>query len=377
MPKVLLIVPVSEIGGGETVLLNLVRFRERSDFEYHALIVSDMDGPLGKKFEEYGVPSARVPRGRMGNPLALLSALSAIRREIQRLAPDVVIANSSQGFLYARWAAGGRRPMALYFMSMPQPVLWRNNPLDVLARLSPPAAIFAASQAIGRALESCGFKHVSTVYHGAPEPIVIPEQRVALDRRLLTMGIPANAPLVLMPGRLQRWKGQLVFVRAFAALAREFPNAHAVCLGEALFGRDADFRDELKSEIQRLSLEGRMHMPGHDTIAPWLQRAACVVHASTEPDAFPNVCIEALASHRALITNSACGVAEILTPGQDAWVLPPSDVGALSAAIGEVMSNPAAATLVAAAGYRRYLEHCTPPQMVRPIEQRLAELARH
>ena len=178
-----------------------------------------------------------------------------------------------------------------------------------------------------------------------------------------------------MPGRLQRWKGQLVFVRAFAEVARAYPHAHGICLGGTLFGREAGFRDELLSEIQRLGLETRIHLPGQEPIAPWLQRAACVVHASIQPDAFPNVCIEALASRRALITNTACGVAEILVHGRDAWVVGPDDAGALGRAISEALGDARLATRIAEAGYLRYTEHCTPPQMVRPIESKLSALA--
>ena len=50
------------------------------------------------------------------------------------------------------------------------------------------------------------------------------------------------------------------------------------------------------------------------------------------------------------------------------------DIDALSAAIGEVLSDPARALLVADAGYRRYAEHCTPSHMVQPIERELCAL---
>jgi glycosyltransferase involved in cell wall biosynthesis len=375
VPKVLLVSPVGDIGGGEVVLLNLVRFRERQDLEYAALIISDSGGPLAAAFDECGVPSARVARGRMANPFGLRSTLAAIRGEIDRLKPDVVLANSSQGYLYARWAAGSRQPTALYFMSVPDAVLWRNGILEILARWSPPDALLAASAAIQRGLEGCGFREVSMVHHGVPEPVARPGERAAVDARLGKMGVSPRAPMVLMPGRLQRWKGQMVFVRAFAEVARACPDAHGVCLGDALFGRETGFRDELHAEIRRLGLEGRMHLPGQDAIAPWLERAACVIHASTQPDAFPNVCIEALASRRPLITNTACGVAEILIAGRDAWVVPPSDEAALSGAIIDALRDRRRAAAVAEAGYRAYQEHCTPSHMVRPIERVLVDLA--
>jgi glycosyltransferase involved in cell wall biosynthesis len=286
--------------------------------------------------------------------------------------PDVLLANSSQGFLYARWAAGRRVPAALYFMSVPDDGSFA--PLDGLVGRTPPNKIFAASNVIKRALERRGMSNVLTVYHGAPEPIATPDGRATIAQRLKELRIPEDARLVLLPGRLQRWKGQLAFVRAFAAVAEAFPVAHGVILGGALFGREQDFKEELEREIRRLHLERRVHLAGHDAIAPWLERAACVVHASIVPDAFPNVCIEALAARRPLVTNSECGIAEILTAGEDAWVVPPRNIDALSAAIRDVLSDPARAGHTAESGYRQYAAHCTPSHMVRPIERELCAL---
>ena len=373
MPKVLIVFPVNEVGGGEHVLLNLVHFRERRDLDYSALIVSDADGPLNDALAKLGVPQVRVPRGRMRNPLSLVNALREARRAIRRIRPDVLLTNSSQGYLYARWAAGGRVPGALYFMSVP--ANGRSSPLDALAWWTPPDAVFAASNAIKHALQKRRVDHVSTVYHGAPELGATPDQRAALARRLDQLAIPQQARIVLMPGRLQRWKGQLAFVRAFAPIAGAFSDAHGVVLGSALFGHDAGFEKELEAEIQRLGLRERVHLAGHDEVAPWLERAACIVHASLTPDAFPNVCIEALAARRPLITNTECGVAEILTPGTDASIVPPRDVDALSAAIRDILADPVRAARIADEGYRRYAEYCTPSHMVQPIEKELCALS--
>lgn len=372
MPKVLLVFPVSEIGGGENVLLNLVRFRERADIDYSALILSDVDGPLRGALTELGVPHVTIPRGRMRRPLALVRALRAARKEISRAGSDVLLSNSSQGYLYARWASAGRVAGALYFMSVP--AHGTAPALDAAVWRMPPDRIFAASETIKRALEQRGMTNVCTVYHGVPEPSTTPEQRHQLAGRLGTMGIPPDARIVLMPGRLQRWKGQLAFVRAFAPVAAAHSGVHGVILGGALFGRENEFTHELAAEICRLRLETRVHLAGHDAIAPWLERASCVVHASQAPDAFPNVCIEALAAHRPLITNTECGVAEILTHGRDAWVVRPRDDEALSRAMCDVLNDPHGAERIAEAGYETYTRRCTPSHMVRPIEAALCAL---
>ena len=372
MSRVLVVFPVSDVGGGENVMLNLIRFRERRDLDYTALIVSDQDGPLNDSLTSLGVPHVRVARGRMRNPLSVIRAIAGIRRAIWQLRPDVLLSNSSQGFLYARWAAGNRVPTALYFMSVPQN--GRLSPLDALVTRAPPNTVFAASNAIKHALEQRGLRNVSTIRHGAAEPAATADGRAATARRLEQLGIPADARIVLMPGRLQRWKGQGAFVQAFALIAAEVPDVYAVILGETMFGHEQDFKAELEDEIRRLGLEKRIYLAGHAAIAPWLERSACVVHASLSPDAFPNVCIEALAARRPLVTNTECGIAEILAAGTDALVVPPRSIDALSAAIRDVLADSARAARIADAGYRQYAAHCTPSHMVRPIERLLCAL---
>jgi hypothetical protein len=55
-------------------------------------------------------------------------------------------------------------------------------------------------------------------------------------------------------------------------------------------------------------------------VAPWLDRAAIVVHASLTAD-LPECLHRALASKRALVTNTLAGTSEILENGRDAMVV--------------------------------------------------------
>jgi glycosyltransferase involved in cell wall biosynthesis len=196
-----------------------------------------------------------------------------------------------------------------------------------------------------------------------------------VDHELAERGVPRNAPVVLMPGRLQAWKGQRLFLQAFADVHAAHPGAHAVCLGSALFGLDPDYPRQLADDVRKRGLDSHFHLVPHQSVAPWLDRAAIVVHASLTADAFPNVCIEALASKRALVTNTLAGTSEILDNGRDAMVVPAVDVAALSSAIRDLLDNRAQREQIAEAGYRTYLRTCTPEHMVDAIESSLIDVA--
>jgi glycosyltransferase involved in cell wall biosynthesis len=191
---------------------------------------------------------------------------------------------------------------------------------------------------------------------------------------LAQQGVSPDDPVILLPARLQPWKGQHVLLAALPAVLQACPQAHAVLLGGTLFGHNQDYPEQLRRTIAALGLTRRVHLLGHQPVRAWLERASVVVHCSTGPDPFPNVCIEALAAERPLITNTLSGTAEILSDGVDALVVEPNNPGALSQALVTLLTRPAAAAAMAARGHQRYLATCTPSHMVRPIEAALTSL---
>jgi glycosyltransferase involved in cell wall biosynthesis len=351
-----------------------MRFSRRMAHE--ALLISDADGDLGRELTTLGIPWSRVPRGRMRNPSAVWRTCSAVRSCLIERAPDVFLSNSAQGFLYGRLASIGLHvPGALYQMSVPNRRWWYNGPLDWFTAAGKPDLVLAASNTIRRRVERWTGGAAHTVYHGTSIPTSDPAEveRVALE--LSRRGVGADAPVVLMPGRLQAWKGQRLFLEAFAGVLSEFPAAHAVCLGSALFDLEPDYPAQLAAEVRQRGMEKNFHLLPHQRIAPWLARATVVVHASLSADAFPNVCIEALACSRPLVTNTLAGTAEVVAHGKEAMVVPPRNAAALADAIRALLRDPKKRDDIAEAGHRRYLQTCTTRHMVEAVELSLFDLA--
>lgn len=148
-------------------------------------------------------------------------------------------------------------------------------------------------------------------------------------------GVPAEAPLILLPGRLTRWKGQGVLVAALARL----PGAHAVLAGDAQ-GR-AGYVAELRAEAARLGVAERVHLPGHVADMPAALRAAdVVVHASTAPEGFGRTVVEAQMMGRPVVATDLGGPRETVRHGETGWLVPPGDAAALAAALAEVLALP-------------------------------------
>jgi glycosyltransferase involved in cell wall biosynthesis len=152
--------------------------------------------------------------------------------------------------------------------------------------------------------------------------------------------LPDNAQTVLLPGRLTRWKGQLVFIEALARLGR--PDVHGVILGAG----DAGYRQELEKAVAASGGDATFRFIDDcaDMAAAYML-ADVVVSASTQPEGFGRVIIEAQAMGRPVIATAHGGAQETIIPGETGWLVPPGDAAALAGALAQVLDQDAAARL--------------------------------
>ena len=147
-------------------------------------------------------------------------------------------------------------------------------------------------------------------------------------------GAMANDIVLLLPGRLTRWKGQLVLIEALADLKRNggIGNIRAVLAGDAQ-GRHS-YEKELDAAIAAADIDGVVHISGHvgDMATAYLA-ADVVISASTEPEGFGRVAAEAGAMARPVIATDHGGARETVLPDISGLLTPPGDAGALRAAI--------------------------------------------
>ncbi len=188
-------------------------------------------------------------------------------------------------------------------------------------------------------------EHIIREHGTSPETIVViprgvdmamfnPDRIVksdAIDRRA-TWGVAEGDTLILLPGRLTRWKGQAVAIEALFHLPLD---THLVLLGDPQ-GRD-DYVAELRQQAEELNIAHRVHIPGHDTnVAVAYSAADIVICPSTDPEAFGRTAAEAQAMSRPVIAADHGGAVEVVVDGVTGWRTPPGDAKALAEAIGRV-----------------------------------------
>jgi glycosyltransferase involved in cell wall biosynthesis len=190
--------------------------------------------------------------------------------------------------------------------------------------------------------------HVHTVYGVPMSRLRVIHRGADLDHfnpvnvsadRLITQAtrwrLDDGFPLVLLPGRLTRWKGQGVLIEALAKLGRR--DLRCIILGSDQ-GRSG-YRRELEALVVARGLGGIVRLIGHaDDLPAAYMLSDVVVSASTEPEAFGRVLVEAQALGRPVIGTDHGGSRETVLQGETGWLTPPGDADALAEAIDQAVS---------------------------------------
>lgn len=149
--------------------------------------------------------------------------------------------------------------------------------------------------------------------------------------------LPDGASVVMMPARLTRWKGHAVLIEAMRRLVPARPDLFCILIGSDQ-GR-ASYTQELTRLIREKKLEGRVRIVDHcDDMSAAYMLATVVVSASTEPEGFGRVPVEAQAMGRPIVATDHGGARETILRAETGWLVPPRDPKALAQAIDEALS---------------------------------------
>lgn len=161
---------------------------------------------------------------------------------------------------------------------------------------------------------------------------VTPERLVTVSKE---WRIAETARIVMMPGRITRWKGHSVLIEAMSKVQNQ--NAFCVIIGSDQ-GR-TEYREELEQQIKDLDLGGRVRIVNHCNDMPAAYMLSeVVVSASTDPEGFGRVPVEAQAMGRPIIATDHGGAQETIKRGETGWLIPHSDPDTLATAIDEALS---------------------------------------
>ena len=329
---ILQILPALETGGVETTTLEvgsaLIKTGARA-------FVASSGGKMESNFLASGGTAFHLPLHRK-TPWHLLKNTFSLVRLIKREKVDLVHARSRFPAWSAFWAA--RFCRVPFITTFHGTYNFKNKVKKFYNSIMTRGDIIIANSRFTA-------QHMEKIYHVGPQHIRIIPRGVDTDcfdpknfneetrqKQLISWGIDPshNIPVLFLPGRLTSWKGQAIFLKALTYLS----ELHFVAV---LAGDDQGrtyYKHTLEKFIQKEKLEKCVKIVGHcDNMPQALYAATCMISASTDPEAFGRVMIEALAMERPVIATEHGGALEIIEPGETGFLVPPSDSYALAKAI--------------------------------------------
>ncbi|MGB0671240.1 MAG: glycosyltransferase family 4 protein, partial [Rhodospirillales bacterium] len=306
---VLQVLPTLEMGGGGV---------ERGTCEVAGAIVeaggralvASTGGTLEHELRRQGGELIQLPVDSK-NPLVMYKNIERLAEIIRREKVEIVHARSRAPAWSALHAARrtGKHFVTTFHGTYGRQGLFKSTYNSVMGRGERVIAISRFIAGHIRQYYGVPADRIRVIHRGVDlarfDPKVVSAQRVVqlANQWRLTEGLP----IVMLPGRLTRWKGQTIFIEALAKLGRQ--DIRAVIVGSDQ-GR-TDYRQELENLIIRHGLAGVIRLVDHCPDMPAAYMLAdVVVSASTEPEAFGRVVPEAQALGRPVVATDHGGARE-------------------------------------------------------------------
>ncbi len=331
---------VSRLSGGELALFDLLRALRH---EVNAHVVLGEEGPLVQRLREDGVSVEVLPlEPRLRDlrrsdvraagldaraVLALPPYVLQLGRRLRALRPDLVHTNSLKSALYGGLAGRLARVPVVWHLRdrisedyLPASAV---HLVHLAARLLP-SAVVANSRSTLKTLPN--LRHAAVVHN----PVEPPAMAGKAEGAPLTVGIV---------GRLAPWKGQHVFLQAFATAFRG-SEVRGRIVGAALFGEE-EYERTLHESARELGIAQQVEFRGfREDVWSELAEFDVLVHASGVPEPFGRVVLEGMVAGLPVVAANEGGPAELITPAVDGLLVPPGDAAALAAALELLAADP-------------------------------------
>ncbi len=351
--RVLLFVTDFQIGGTERQVVNLARGLQASEFEPQVGCFR-LRGAFLEELRESSVRIAEFPIG----PLWGLAALRSQRKLALYLRQQRIALVHSFGTypnLFALPAARMARVRSVAAIRDTGDHLsaWRRRLQRQACALADRVAANAFAVREHLVAEGYEANRLSVIHNGIDVERFGGTASAARVRAQL--GVPARAPLVAMLARLTGLKGAEYFLQAAALAAQSAPEARFLVVGDGgcLGPGGPDYRGQLEAMAGRLGIGERVVFAGFRTDVPELLQAVTVAVQPSLSEGLSNVVLEAMAAGLPVVATEVGGNGEMVEHGVSGLLVPPRDAGALAAAIGRLLAEPALARSLGAAGRRR------------------------
>lgn len=201
------------------------------------------------------------------------------------------------------------------------------------------ATLIAVSQAVSTALIQLGLPSsvIRTIPNGIP---VARYARTTKPGQVTQTSLDQTLPTVGVIGRFTPWKGQHLALEVAKQCRDQGLPVRFLLVGQA-FNEDQAYEQSLHEFVVHHHLQKLVEFrPFQNDITSTLSQLHILLHASTKPEPFGRVIIEAMAAGVAVIAARNGGVTEILTHNQDGWLAQSGSAESYFQGISTLLTNP-------------------------------------
>lgn len=332
-PVVLQVLPALNTGGVERGTVDVADAVVQAGGE--ALVASE-GGRMVHELQRIGAEHFVLPLASK-NPFVMLRNVGRLRDLIRRRGVDIVHARSRAPAWSALLACRGTeaRFVTTFHGTYNRSAPFKKSYNSVMTR---GVRVIAISHFIAEhmaAVYRLERRRIRIIHRGVDIGIFDPRQVPAA--RVINLAsqwrLPEDMRVIMLPGRLTRWKGHALLIEALARLGTD--QVRCLIVGGEQGGR---YRRELERMVTRLGLERVVQFVGdcHDMPAAYML-ADVVVSASTDPEAFGRVMVEAQAMGKPVVAADHGASEELLLRDETGWLFEPSNPESLAAALETAM----------------------------------------
>jgi len=347
MKNILFLEQFSNVGGGQTVLLNIIKGLDKAKITPYVVIPAkgEFSGQLeALSVKYYVLPIGRYSAGRktvfdaiayfMRSIFLIPATISLIRR----LNIDLVYANAPRTFIWGTVAA----------KITGKPVVWHVH--SIISGFNLIICKLLNNFAVERIL--CISKAVAEPFKNYPKKVRVIYNAIDPDKYLCSnkdrstirseLGIRPDSFVVGYVGQIARWKGVDILVQAAREVLKTAANVKFLFVGDVFYeGRKGElFRDDLIKKTKEWNISDKIIFTGQRNDIPRILSAMDVLAVpSADPEPFSLALIEGMAAGKAVVASSHGGPAEIIHDKVDGRLVEPKDPQKLVKVLLELIDN--------------------------------------
>jgi len=336
----------AELNGAERMLLDLIRGLDRKKFK-PTLIIPEK-GPLGSEAEKARCETQIIPMkwqltGKAGlwkQPFSSLynqHSVSHIMEAALSRKSSIIFSNSAAVF---SGALAARRLGIPHIWSIHEilegnraslfSIMGTKRLARMIGNLS--CSIAVSSQAALRPFRQ--FSHAKVVYNGIALPAKTYRTRQEIRQ---SMGLKKSDFVLATAGKIYPGKGQKEGILAVEKLRRAFPHIKYLIVGSA---RKKRHLRDLRRLVGRCGLQGSVIFTGYVPDIFTSLQAVDLYLTLSRVESFGRTAVEAMAVGIPVLALNAGGHAEIITNGQNGFIVDSADPDTVRAAVEAVHRNP-------------------------------------